>query len=230
MRGEPTGNGGQRSAHVLILRQNEPYPYGWVGQEARALANAGYQVTTLTPTGFGYDSPDETSDGVRALRFRVRASSTGLIGYVWEYASSLWAMATRLLPLVRHGAVDVVIVATPPDLLVALALPLRCRGAGVIFDQRDPGPELFEAKFGRRGMVHRLLVKSEQFACRHADVLMPHNEACAQLLQQRSGADADRMFVVGVGPDPDRIFPVPPDPRLRQGRPYLVLWMGTISS
>ncbi len=216
--------------HVVILRQNEPYPYGWVGQEARALADAGYQVTTISPTGLGYEAQDETLHGVRALRFPAPPSGPGIGGYLREYGASVWSMARLSRRAAREQPVDVVIVATPPDFLVALALPLRRRGAAVIFDQRDPGPELFEAKFGRRGLLYRLLLAAERFAFANADVVMPHNESCAELASDRGRVARDRIFVVGVGPDPRRIFPVPPRPELRRGKPFLVLWMGTMST
>ena len=220
----------RRPAHVVILRQNEPYPYGWVGQEARALADAGYQVTTISPTGLGYEAADERLHGVRALRFPAPPSVPGIRGYLREYGTSLWRMGRLSRAVAGEQAVDVVIVATPPDFLVALALPLRRRGAAVVFDQRDPGPELFEAKFGRRGPLYRLLLLSERFAFAKADVVMPHNESCAALALGRGRVDPERIFVVGVGPDPRRIFPVPPRPELRRGKRFLVLWMGTMST
>jgi glycosyltransferase involved in cell wall biosynthesis len=201
-----------------------------VGQEARALADAGYEVTTISPTGLGYEAADERLHGVRALRFRAPPSVPGIGGYLREYGTSLWGIARLSRMVAREQPVDVVIVATPPDFLVALALPLRRRGAAVIFDQRDPGPELFEAKFGRRGLLYRLLLASERFAFSRADVVMPHNESCAELALGRGRVDPERIFIVGVGPDPRRIFPVPARPELRRGKRFLVLWMGTMST
>lgn len=134
------------------------------------------------------------------------------------------------MKVARKQPIDAVIVATPPDFLLSLTVPLRRRGTAVIFDQRDPGPELFEAKFGRRGPLYQLLLASERFAFRHSDIVMPHNESCAELARGRGGVDSDRIFVVGVGPDPKRIFPVPPRPELRRGKRFLVLWMGTMST
>lgn len=226
----PDDADGGRPPHVLILRQNEPYPYGWVGQEARALADSGYQVTTISPTGLGYDLPDETLFGVRALRFASPPSAPGIQGYLQEYALSLWRMMRLAMTVARPDPIDVVIVATPPDFLLALAIPLRRRGTAVIFDQRDPGPELFEAKFGSRGLLYRLLLASERFAFGRADIVMPHNESCAELARRRGRVDPARIFVVGVGPDPARIFPVPPRPELRRGKRFLILWIGTMSS
>lgn len=215
--------------HVLILRQSEPYPYGWVRNEARALAEAGYRVTVIAPTGFGYTALDETVGGVRALRFPRPPEGRGPIGYVREYVVAAVRMLRLIKRVRREGPVDVVIASGPPDFLVWFALLLRRAGAGIVFDQRDPAPELFEAKFGRRGPLHRLLVAQERSAWRRSDIGMPHNGSCAELARERGRLGDDRIVVVGVGPDPNRIYPVAPREALRRGRPHLVLWIGVMS-
>lgn len=215
--------------HVLVLRQSEPYPYGWVRQEAQALAQAGFQVTVICPAGLGHETPDETVDGVRALRYTSPPGGRGVVGYLREFVVAMARMGRLVRRLAKESRVDAVIASTPPDFLIFLALLFRRRGTGVIFDQRDPGPELFEAKFGRRGPIYRLLVILERVAFRQADVSMPHNESCAEFARQRGEVEEDRIFIVGVGPDPRRIFPGDVRPELRRGREYLVLWIGAMS-
>ncbi len=186
-------------------------------------------MTVLCPTGFGYDEPEETLDGVKVRRFSAPPSGKGWAAYLREYALA----AVRLRRLVAQEKdrlqVDVAIVCTPPDFLVALALPLRRRGAALVLDPRDPGPELFEAKFGRRGPLYGLLVLLERWALRHADTVTPPNQPCAELVRRRGGVNSDSVFVVGSGPDARRIFPVPPRSELRRGKRHLVLWMGRAS-
>jgi glycosyltransferase involved in cell wall biosynthesis len=220
---------GDGQKHCLILRQSEPYPYGWVRQEAQALAEAGFEVTVVCPTGLGHEVLDETIDGVRAMRYKSPSGGTNVFGYVREFVTAMARMGAIVLRLRRRSRVDAVIVSTPPDFLMLFALPFRRKGAGIVFDQRDPGPELFEAKFGRRGPIYRALVAVERFAFRSADVSMPHNESCADIARERGGVEDDRIFTVGVGPDPRRIFPVPSRPELRRGRRHLVLWIGSMS-
>ena len=60
----------------------------------------------------------------------------------------------RLVRKLCREQVTAVIACNPPDFLPLLALPLRRRGAGLIFDLHDPAPELFEAIFHRRGLIH----------------------------------------------------------------------------
>ena len=218
-----------RKRHVLILRQSEPYPYGWVRQEAQALAEGGFDVTVICPTGFDNQAADESIDGVRALRYPAPPGGTGVLGYAREFVVAMARMAKLVRQVWNTAQVDAVVLSTPPDFLILFALPFRRRGAGIVFDQRDPGPELFEAKFGRRGLIYRALVAMERLAFQQADVAMPHNESCAEIARDRGGVPQDQIFVVGVGPDPRRVFPVDPRSELRRGYDHLVLWIGAMS-
>lgn len=218
------------SARVLILLENEPYPHdARVRQEAQALIAAGHRVTVAGPTGFGFEARDERIEGVRVLRYRAPPGGSGFAGYVREYASSLLALHRLARRAAREEGVDVVVVCTAPDLLILPALLLARRGAGIVVDHHDPSPELFERKFGRRGVTHRVLLAVERFALRRADAVISVNETCAELARSRDGVAPERVFVVRQGPDPQRIHPVEPRPELRRGRESLVLWTGMLT-
>jgi glycosyltransferase involved in cell wall biosynthesis len=98
-----------------------------------------------------------------------------------------------------------------------------------VFDHHDLSPELFERKFGRRGLIHRLLLAVEQRAFRGADVVIAPNESYAEVARSRGRVAPERLFVVRTAPHPDRIFPVEPRPELKAGRPHLVLWTGSMT-
>jgi glycosyltransferase involved in cell wall biosynthesis len=217
--------------HVLFVLENQPYPYDpRVRGQVAALVDAGYQVTVAGPTGAGYDSVAETGPGgVRVHRFRGAPPARHAAGYVREYLLSFVRLAGLVWRIDRRQRVDVMFVCSPPDFLMLLTLPFRPRAA-VVFDDRELSPELFESKFGRRGLPYRLLLGAERWAFRLADTVVVTNESYAQNPSNRGGVDPSRVFVVGNGPDPARIFAVDPRPELRRGRAYLVLWMGAMSS
>ena len=218
------------SARVLILIENQPYPADRrVSLEARALRDAGYDVTVVAPTG--PRSPDRATvlDGVRVLPFPRPPGGEGATGYAREYGVAGVRLAASLRRLWSEPPFDVVMACNPPDFLLQLARPYRRRGAALIFDYHDPAPELFEAMFGRRGPLHRALLAIERGAFRAADVVMTVNEPCAELVRERGGVDAERVHVVRNCPDPARFHPVPPRPELRRGRRHLVLWIGQIA-
>jgi glycosyltransferase involved in cell wall biosynthesis len=218
------------TGHILVLLENEPFPHDTrVRQEAAALREAGYAVTVVSPAGFGFDAPEETVEGVRVLRYRAPPGGRGVAGYAREYAVSLVSLHRLARRVARDGPIDVVMVVTAPDLMILLTIGLARRGAGVLVDHHDPSPELFERKFGRRGAMHRVLLRLERIALRRADAVISVNDTCAELARRRTGVPADRVFVVRQGPDPARFRPVDPRPELRRGRRHLVVWMGMLT-
>jgi glycosyltransferase involved in cell wall biosynthesis len=220
-----------KAPHVLVLLENQPYPYdARVRAEVKAMRTAGYRVTVVGPTGAGFEALEEQLDGVRVLRFRAPPSGRGIYNYAVEFGVSFVRLRTLTRRIAREDRVDAVLVCNPPDFLVELARPFARRGAGVVLDDRELSPELFEVKFGRRGPVHALLVAVERRAFHAADATLVTNASYIENVTRRAGLPRDRVFVVGNGPDPRRIHPVPPRPELRRGRAHLVLWMGAMST
>lgn len=216
--------------HVLIALENQPYPYDRrVRQEALALLAAGYEVTVCSPTGLGGEAREETVAGIRVLRYPVPAPGRSVAGYLREYVLSLVGLARVMRRAARLRRPDVVMVCTPPDLTVLPALPLRRRGAALIFDHHDLSPELFELKFGRRRVVRAAVLAAERFALRRADVVIASNATYAAIERRRGPVAADRIFVVRNGPDPASIHPDRPRPELKDGRAHLVCWIGMMA-
>ena len=219
------------SKRILVILEPLPYPFdARVRAEVEALIDAGYEVTVACPTGFGLSSLEEEVGGVRVLRFPAPPGGLGVVGYLREYGVAQLRLRRLVRKAEEGGGIDVVVVCNPPDLLVLLALPLKRRGAGVVLDYREISPELYEAKFGRRGLVYRLLLFGERLAFRHSDAVMTVSEPCARIARERGGVARERIFMVGNGPDPRRIFPVDARQDLLGGHAQLVLWLGAMSS
>jgi glycosyltransferase involved in cell wall biosynthesis len=217
-------------ARVLILLENEPYPYDRrVAQIATALTGAGHEVTVAAPAGLAFTRPDEVLDGVRVLRFPELPEGGGALGYLREYSTALRRLRAVVRRVEGETPPDVVIACNPPDFLFRAARAPARRGAALVFDHHDLAPELFEQKFGRQGVFHRALLAAERSTFRKADVVLSTNESYAEIARSRGGVDPDRVFVVRNGPDPSRIRLVEPDAALRRGREHLVLWIGRMS-
>lgn len=214
---------------ILILVENEPYPHDRrVHQEAVALVEAGYPVTVVSPKALNASEPETEIEGVRVLRFDALPQGRGGVAYLQEYVLAALRMR-RVIRQLRDEQFAAVIACNPPDFLIQLARPLARRGAALIFDLHDPSPELFESKFGRRGIVHRALRGLERWAAKTADVVMTVNEPCAELVRTRDGVAPERVAVLVTCPDPRRLFEVPPQDELRRGKRQLVLWLGRMS-
>jgi glycosyltransferase involved in cell wall biosynthesis len=215
---------------VLIIVENLPSPFDRrVWQEATTLHEAGYTVSIVCPTGKGYEQRYEQIDGIHIYRHPLPLEAEGALGYALEYATALfWEFTLAFRVLRRHGF-DVIHACNPPDLIFLVGgffkLFLRKR---FIFDHHDINPELYEAKFNRRDLFYKLMVLFERLTFRTADVSIATNESYKRIAVERGGMDPDRVFVVRSGPKLDRLRIVPPVPALKQGRRYLVGYVGVM--
>ena len=100
----------ERQPRVLVLVENLSVPFDRrVWQECSALVGAGYDVVVICPMGIGRDTePEVVLDGVRILRYPLRAASAGPAGYVREYGTALWHTARLALRVRREGRIDAV--------------------------------------------------------------------------------------------------------------------------
>jgi glycosyltransferase involved in cell wall biosynthesis len=217
------------TAHVLFIFEGASYPPDTrLRAQIATLLEAGYRVTVISPTG-DYDKHEETVDGAYVKRYVPARGGRGAAGYLREYATALFHIARLARRVHNSDRVDLVFVCNPPDLMVVAALPLLRRGVKLLFEARELSPELFEAKFHRRGLLHELLLFSERYAVGRADTVIAASESFIDILRARCGVERDRIFLVGNGPDPKRVYPVDPEPALRQRREHLVLWLGVKS-
>jgi glycosyltransferase involved in cell wall biosynthesis len=219
---------GQRK-RVLILVENLPSPFDRrVWQEACALRDSGYVVSIICPTGRGCERKLEEIDGIHIYRYDLPIEGTSAAGYAMEYVIALvrtFLLAWRVL-LTR--GFDVVHACNPPDLLFLIGGFFKLFGKRFVFDHHDLGPELYEAKFGRRDFLHRVMLKLEHWTFRTADVSIATNESYRRIAIGRGCMPPERVFVVRSGPSLERLRILPPDDRLKRGRRYLVGYVGVM--
>jgi glycosyltransferase involved in cell wall biosynthesis len=218
-----------RSRRVLILVENLPSPFDRrVWQEACALRDAGYVVSIICPTGRGCERKFESISGIDIYRYNLPIEAASAAGYAAEYVIALvrtFLLAWRVL-LTR--GFDVVHACNPPDLLFLIGGFFKLFGKKFVFDHHDLSPELYEAKFGRRDFLHRLMLKLEHWTFRTADVSIAPNESYRRIAISRGRMPPERVFVVRSGPSLERLKILPPDERLKRGRRYLVGYVGVM--
>jgi len=218
-----------RPRRVLILVENLPSPFDRrVWQEACSLRDAGYLVSIICPTGRGYERKFEAIDGIHIYRYKLPVEASGAAGYALEYAIALaWTFALSWRVLLTRGF-DVVHACNPPDLFFLIGGFFKLFGKKFVFDHHDLNPELYEAKFGRRGFFHSLMLKLEYWTFRTADVSIATNESYRRIAVGRGRMHPERVFVVRSGPSLERLRILPPDERLKRGRRYLVGYVGVM--
>lgn len=215
---------------VLVIVENLPLPFDRrVMQESRALIAAGAEVNVICPTGKGYEARYEEIEGLRIWRHPLPLDASGALGYLAEYGAALWHEMRLALKIRRLHGFDTIHACNPPDLIFLVALPFKWFArTRFIFDHHDINPELYEAKFGRRGFFWRLMVLFERLTFRAADVVISTNESYRRIAIERGGKDPADVFVVRSGPDLSRVQPVPPNPAWRNGRAHMVGYVGVM--
>jgi glycosyltransferase involved in cell wall biosynthesis len=216
---------------VLIIVQNLPVPFDRrVWQEATALKARGYEVAVICPAARGYTAPYECLDGIHIYRHPLPFEASGTWGYVLEYASSLfWELVLSLKVLRRHGF-DAIHACNPPDNIFLIGALYKLAGKRFLFDHHDINPELYEAKFGRRGFFYWLVRFSERLTFLVADVSIATNESYRTIAIERGRMLPERVFVVRSGPSLERLKILPPVPQLKRGRQHLVGYVGVMGT
>lgn len=215
---------------VLMLVENLPSPFDRrVWQEATTLRDAGYQVAIVCPTGKGYEAHYEAVEGIHIYRYDLPTEGEGALGYLVEYSAALWHSFRLAFKVRRERGFDVIHACNPPDLLFIVGgFFKRLHGTRFVFDHHDINPELYEAKFGRRDLLWKLMVWLERLTFRTADVSIATNESYRRIAVERGGMAPEKVFVVRSGPKLDRLTIQPARPELRRGRAFLVGYVGVI--
>lgn len=221
-----------RRKSVLIIDENMSVPRDRrVMNEASALLEAGYRVSVICPTGPGAEARHEVIDGVSIYRYSAPKGGVGIIGYLREYAYSLWAAFWLSLKVRRREGLDVIHACNPPDILFLIGLFHKWFGKKkFIFDHHDICPELVAIRYGvgKRSLLYKLSCLMERLTFRTADVVLSTNESYKRIAIERGKKAPESVFVVRNGPNLDRLRLVDPKPELKRNHDYLVCYVGVM--
>lgn len=220
-----------KQRRVLIIVENLPSPFDRrVWQEATTLQQHGYIVSIICPTGKGYEKKYEELEGIHIYRHNLPLEAEGAFGYLLEYSTALfWEFVLAWKVLLTRGF-DVIHACNPPDNIFIVGGFFRLLGKKFLFDHHDINPELYEAKFGKRDFFYKVMLAWERWTFRLASVSIATNESYRKIAIERGGMDPEKVFVVRSGPKLDRLRIIPPVESLKQGRKYLVGYVGVMGA
>ena len=218
----------KRPTAVCIVVENLPVPLDRrVWREACALRSAGYRVSVICPKGKDvWTASYETIEGIEIYRHKAWEAS-GIAGYFLEYATALICELFLTLKVFARTRFRILQACNPPDTIFLIALLLKIFGVRFIFDQHDLGPELFEAKFGkRRRLFHGLTRLAELCSFRVANVCIATNESFKDIAVTRGGKHPKNVFVVRNCPDLASFRGQSSQPNGKYGKPLVVAYVG----
>ena len=216
---------------ILILVENLPVPLDRrVWQEACSLRDAGYEVVVVCPKMRGFTLSEERLDGIQIYRHWISEEAGGVYGFIGEYASALLGEMRLAWKAWWRHRFSLIHLCNPPDLLFLVALPFKLLfGTRIIYDVHDVCPEMFEAKFGRRGFIYWAVRLAERITYAIADIVMATNQSVRQTAFDRGGKENNEVFVVRTAPKIPDARQVPSS-SLKKGRKFLVGYIGVMGN
>jgi glycosyltransferase involved in cell wall biosynthesis len=212
---------------ALVIIQNLPFRIDRrVRSECRELVGAGYGVTVVCPKETEDEPNQHEIDGVTVRSYAPPPQTSDLVSYATEFVVCWWRAARLSVRAHRNEGFDIIQACNPPDTYWLLALLWKLCGKRFIYDQHDLSPELYEARFGRRGLLHRLLLVLERATYAVADRVVSPNPSYQEVATGRGGVPVERTAVVMSTPDPSTTKRGEAHPELRHGREHLVCYVG----
>ena len=218
-----------QNKHILIIVENLAVPFDRrVWQEANTLKDTGAKVSIICPRMKNCRIPHEVINGIEIYRHPNPFEANGAFGYFLEYSNAIFWESVLSWKIFLKKRFHVIHGCNPPDLIFLVALWFKIFGVKYVFDHHDINPELFIAKFGKKGFFYRLIVLLERLTFLTADYCISTNESYKEIAMRRGKVAEEKIQVVRSGPKLDRLKLLPPDKQYLKGRKYLVGYVGVI--
>ena len=218
-----------RKKHVLFIVENNPVPRDTrVWNEARAVRELGYHVSIICPFEERKKGNEPFLEGIPIFRHPRPPEQEGRGALIREYLNALFWEFWLSLRLFLWRPFDVIHSANPPDHVFLIALPFKLFGVKYVFDHHDLTPETYVAKFGKRGLLFRLLLLMERLTLKTANMVVSTNESYKKVAMRRGNKQDEEVVVVRNGPTLTKMHNLSPKPHLREGFSYLVSYVGVI--
>ena len=215
--------------HILIIVENLPVPFDRrVWQEANTLKENGAEVSIICPVMQQYTKKREVLNGIPIYRHPLRIEASGALGYLAEYSTALFWETVLSFRIFFKKRFHVIHGCNPPDLIFLVALPFKLFGVKFVFDHHDINPELYEAKFNRKGFFYKMMLLFERLTFKTADYSIATNESYKAIALKRGKMKDEKVAVIRSGPKLDRLKITPGNEKYKKGKKYLIGYLGVI--
>ncbi|MBC7949818.1 MAG: glycosyltransferase family 4 protein [Chitinophagaceae bacterium] len=215
--------------HILIVVENLPLPFDRrVWQEANTLKDSGAEVSVICPKMKGYTKSYECINGIHIYRHPLPLEASGAWGYMREYFAALFWEFFLSWKIFFKKRFHVIQGCNPPDLIFLVSWFFKPFGVKYVFDHHDINPELYIAKYNKKGLFYKFLLWAERLTFMTANYSIATNESYREIAITRGKMPADKVTVVRSGPKLDRLKLADGNQKYKKGRKYLVGYVGVI--
>jgi glycosyltransferase involved in cell wall biosynthesis len=215
--------------HILIIVENLPLPFDRrVWQEANTLRSNGAEVSIICPLMKGYTKTYEEINGINIYRHPLPTEGRKGFGYIAEYSAAIFWEFLLSWKIFFKKRFHLIQGCNPPDLIFLTALFFKPFGVKYVFDHHDINPELYIAKFGKKGFLYRLMILFERLTFFAAKYSIATNESYKEIAIRRGKMKPDKVAIIRSGPSLDRLRITPGNIKYKKGRKYLVGYVGVI--
>ena len=218
-----------KSKRILILVENLPVPMDRrVWMEATTLAQNGYRVSVICPKG-KYPKFHEILENIAIYRYPLPSYSS-VLGHFLEYSIAILFTSLLTVLVLFRGGFDAIQSANPPDFFFIIGGFFKIFGKKFIFDHHDLMPEICDSRW--KGWRHRvtyfLSIRAEKQTFKTADRVIATNESYREVAIKRGRVKPDKVIVVRSGPNIDNFKRVPVNNSWKNGKKYLVGYLGVM--
>lgn len=217
--------------HILIIVENLTVPFDRrVWQEATALKDHGAHVSVICPKMKGYTKRYEQIQGIEIYRHPKPPEGQRILAYLMEYSAAIFWQWVYCWKIFFKKRFQVIQGCNPPDLVFLVAAPFKLFGVKYVFDHHDISPELFIAKYSKKGLMYKILILAEKLTFKVADYCITTNESYKHIAITRGKMPPENIQVVRNGPNLD-IFKISSgNNKYKKARNFLVGYVGVIGN
>lgn len=218
-----------KGKHILIIVENLPVPFDRrVWQEANTLKENGADVSIICPIMKGYTKKHEILNGIHIYRHPLPLEASGALGYLLEYSVAIFWEVFLSIKIYAKKRFHVIHGCNPPDLIFLTAILFKPLGVNYLFDHHDINPELYIAKYNKKGLFYQLMVFFEWLTFKTANYSIATNESYKHIAIKRGKMNPEKVQVVRSGPKLDRLKIITPIESYKKGKRFLVGYVGVI--
>jgi glycosyltransferase involved in cell wall biosynthesis len=215
--------------HILIIVENLPLPFDRrVWQEATTLKENGAEISIICPQMKGYTKKYECLNGIHIYRHSLPLEAKGASGYLLEYIVALFWEFILSWKIFFKKKFHVIQGCNPPDLIFLVALLFKPFGVKYVFDHHDINPELYIAKYNKKGFFYKFLLLVERLTFATADYSIATNESYKAIAITRGKMPEAKVEVIRSGPRLDRLPVTNGNQIYKKNKKFLVGYVGVI--